>query len=530
MKNNTKRGLLASAGALVTAVALALGGAAAAQAAPPQPVPTSSDVTITKYTEGTAPGNAANGVQVGQPGGPTIPAGATTLDGVRFDYYLVTGTGQGGANDIGTNAGQAYAAGLTAATAPVPSTATGQFPVTANGGVATVNAMPRGLYVVREAVTPAGYTPAAPFLLAVPLTNPVPGAAGSAAGWLDHIYVYPKNAKFGVDKSFTEVVPAADSGASADTIARKVGDDFKYTILGDLPTIKGITNYTVTDTRAATLALKNGNTSTVKAELVDASGTPLSGGAQLAASDYTASNSGNVLTVSVTDPAGLAKLNAAPAGAKLRVTYVATVAANAAATASPNVENTATVSVTNDAGTTTATDNAIVPFGDILIHKVSSQGTANLAGAVFRVYATQADANAGNANYLTVNGVNSWTTTAAGTVEIRGLLYSNIVNSVTVTDPAQYRSFYLVEITAPSGHQLLTAPVKVDVLGKQTAVAPDNSVQQVTTITNQANGTGFVLPLTGGTGTAILTIGGIVILALVLIVARRRRDAEASAE
>lgn len=107
MKNNKNRGLLASAGALVTAVALALGGAASAQAAQPLPVPTSSDVTITKYTEGVASGAAANGVQAGQQGGPSIPAGATTLNGVRFDYYLVTDTGLGGAHDIGTNAGQA---------------------------------------------------------------------------------------------------------------------------------------------------------------------------------------------------------------------------------------------------------------------------------------------------------------------------------------------------------------------------------------------------------------------------------------
>jgi LPXTG-motif cell wall-anchored protein len=49
-----------------------------------------------------------------------------------------------------------------------------------------------------------------------------------------------------------------------------------------------------------------------------------------------------------------------------------------------------------------------------------------------------------------------------------------------------------------------------------------------TSITNVEKNAGFTLPLTGGSGTAALTIGGIAILAAVLVVARRRRAYEAT--
>lgn len=534
MKHQRKmRGLLAGAGALVTAVALALGGAAAANAAPAQPVPDTSNVTITKLTEGATAGGAATGAAAGTPNGPTIPSGATPLPGARFDYYLVPGTQKDGANDIGTNAGQTAAAGKTVAQAISEigsNPATGQFPLTAAGtGQATVDDMPRGLYLVREAVTPAGYTAAAPFLLAVPLTNPGNGQAG----WLDTIYIYPKNAEFSVDKSFTEVIPAGEAGNASEQVTRQVGGQFKYTVLGDLPAQRDVTSYVLEDTRAATLSLYGGNTSTVKVELVDAAGAPLTGSDQLASGDYTVADASNKLTVTLNSSigSGVSKLNAAPADVRLRITYIATVAADAAATASPNVGNTAKATVVNSYGTTTAEGSALVQFGDILIHKQSSAaGNAALQHAKFRVYATQADAAAGNSNYLTINGVSEWETDASGNAVIRGLLYSNIVNGVPTTDPASDRWYYLVETVAPAGHQLLAEPYAVKVTGKQVAAAPDNNVQAVSTITDQANTNGFVLPLTGGMGTAILTIGGIAILAVVLLVARRRRSQDAAAE
>src|SRR5699024_8134388 len=124
MKQHKKRGLLASLSAVVTTVALALGGAAAAHAdTTAQPVPESSPVTITKLEQPDTLGDHATGEQ-------QSTAGFEGVGGVVFDYYLVEDTGVGQSNDIGTNAGQSYAAGLTAETAPVGATPTGGFPAT----------------------------------------------------------------------------------------------------------------------------------------------------------------------------------------------------------------------------------------------------------------------------------------------------------------------------------------------------------------------------------------------------------------
>jgi LPXTG-motif cell wall-anchored protein len=47
-----------------------------------------------------------------------------------------------------------------------------------------------------------------------------------------------------------------------------------------------------------------------------------------------------------------------------------------------------------------------------------------------------------------------------------------------------------------------------------------------TTIADAPNSTGFTLPLTGGTGTLILTVLGAGLLVAVLVIARRRRARE----
>ena len=135
--NTTKRGLLATIGAAVAAAALVLTGSVAATAAP-LPVPTQSAVTITKLSQPGTLGQPANGTQL-----PSLPTGSSPIAGVVFDYYLVTNTGVGAANDIGTQTGQVYASGLTAATAPVPGTKTGSFDVTVANGQ-TTKTLPRG--------------------------------------------------------------------------------------------------------------------------------------------------------------------------------------------------------------------------------------------------------------------------------------------------------------------------------------------------------------------------------------------------
>ena len=105
MLNNKKRGLLASAGALVTAVALAFGGAAAAQAAPVDAMPESSALVITKLEQSKGDGAVASGLkQTGLAG--------TAIAGVTFEAYQVPLV-----NDAMSNDGQQEIADITLADA-----------------------------------------------------------------------------------------------------------------------------------------------------------------------------------------------------------------------------------------------------------------------------------------------------------------------------------------------------------------------------------------------------------------------------
>ena len=93
----------------------------------------------------------------------------------------------------------------------------------------------------------------------------------------------------------------------------------------------------------------------------------------------------------------------------------------------------------------------------------------------------------------------------------------------TTCEPnVKFQTYWLVEVTALDGHQLLSEPIEFTVNAATTALTSQQTVE------NQENRNGFVLPLTGGMGTAFLTIGGLALLALVLIVARRRRETEAA--
>ena len=156
--------------------------------------------------------------------------------------------------------------------------------------------------------------------------------------------------------------------------------------------------------------------------------------------------------------------------------------------------------------------------GDVLAGEDGLDGGAQILRPADDDFAA---ALAGGNDYLTPTdntGVvqSIWTTDTDGTVTIQGLRYSGWANGgvVNVGD-AGYQSYWLVEVTALEGHQLFPEPIEI--------VIDDASVTQTSqTIVNQANEGGFVLPLTGGMGTAILTIGGVAILATVILLARRR--------
>ena len=513
MTMQKKRGFLAAASAALTVLALSFGGAASAALNTPANPPETSDVTITKLTQPDAVGAPADG-GVHNP----LPAGTEGIGGVTFDYYLVPGSNAGQPNDVGTNAGQAWAAQQTVTTLAglLPANATGSFPETAASGVTTVEDLPRGLYVVRERIVPAGVTPAADFVLAVPLTD-----SDNPSAWLNHIYVYPKNSKIAGSKSVVD-----GKGANRNYV---VGGEVTWTIKAEIPRVAN-------DAVGATMRYKATDAFEIRDTLVDAQLTSTADG------------------ITVTAPSGLVKgtdYTVAPVTADDETTWTIAftgtgrdklaAAVNNDASAETVVEFVTTVqsvgTMTNEAfiypDQASLTDNnplktgvATIKYGNYQIVKKSSDNSltgADLAGAEFKVYLTKSDALAGiNAVTTKENPSGLWATTDGGTVTVGGLRYTNWADGETAEGTAKSQTYWLVETKALEGHQLLGEPIEF--------VVDDNSATQTSQeiVNAKTSGGGFELPLTGGSGTATLTIGGILLLAVVLIVARRRRVNESA--
>lgn len=553
MKNHQKRrGILAGLGAMAAAGALVLGGAVA-QAAP-LPMPSASGVVITKLEQPAVSGDAADGQPL-----PSLPS--APIDGVTFEAYPVTVPG---GHTVGSNAWQEALADVTLAQAQAevgnPATvAAVRDGETADGGViewqtgsanTQGNDLPAGLYLVRETVTPEGVVAAGDFLLAVPLTDP-----DNLNAWLDDIYVYPKNAKVDATKTVENV----------DDL--KVGDVVTWTIDAAIPDVRD-SNDDIIPTDAFEIWDELTDTELALAPAYNAGG----------------GNTGIRVSVDGTDLDEGDDYTVARAQAGGKTTYKVVLTADGRQAMADALTNNASARISVEIDTTVlkigefenegqiypnqktltdetpvTTDPAEVKYGKVQLNKTSSNGAlpaADLAGAQFKVYATKADADASNANnlkpadpdpvdanYDSTDGI--WTTPSGGQVVISGLRYSdfadgeaqtkfqdvtgqtcvdyNVGDDGTTCEPnPKFQTYWLVEVTALDGHQLLSEPIEFTVNAATTALTSQQTVE------NQENRNGFVLPLTGGMGTAFLTIGGLALLALVLIVARRRRETEAA--
>lgn len=93
--------------------------------------------------------------------------------------------------------------------------------------------------------------------------------------------------------------------------------------------------------------------------------------------------------------------------------------------------------------------------------------------------------------------------------------------------------YYLKEIKAPDGYNLLAQPVKITITDDGTTTPADGIVDDENATTGYVSGTtitntkGFTLPTTGGMGTVLFTAGGVVLmgagLVLLVVFLRRRR-------
>lgn len=438
-----------------------------------------------------------------------VPADATPLGNVPFTIQKVTL-----ANPLNTPEGFAEAAKLTADTATVegPTTTLKTGP----DGVATFNDLAVGVYLVSEDAVDSStvtgleegkqITPAAPFLVFVPMTNPK-----DRTTWNYDVNVFPKNSQTGATKE------VEDAGANA-------GDDVTWTIKGDIPVPganKTLAKYQVKDNLDATKV----GTPTVVVEGLNITPALVNGtDYTVAVNEVAGPPAEHQILVEFTD-AGLKKLadakNAEITGDNVPAPQVQVKITSQVlplgADGMPLLENEAIVVSNNGStehDTTTNTDTVKSYFGKVKVNKVD-EANKPLSGAKFQVFQCTGAAEDPTleGESLTVNGVSEWTTDDQGTFTIDALHVTDFADNKDLAEPGHY---CLVETEAPEGYELLTKPVQFELTradlgyGGEGEATPVN-LKTLANITN-VESTSPNLPLTGGPGIIALVLAGLALI------------------
>ena len=288
-----------------------------------------------------------------------------------------------------------------------------------------------------------------------------------------------------------------------------VGEIVTYTITGKVPDYTGFTTYTylITDTMSEGLTFQ-------KNVKVTVGGTDVTPACTIT---YDKDNNANKFTVSI-------PVKSYTIGAEIKVTYTAVVNENAVA----KIENNAaTLTYSNDPidtskTTTTPEDKETVYSAKVVINKyVKDSNNEKLAGAKFVLYKeVKTDDSDTTTKYYykwndTVKKV-EWTTNKADAT-----VKTTDANGAAAFDGLKDGTYYLEEVKAPAGYNLLKDPAEVVVNGASANAA---NLSSLTVTGNIENSSGAELPETGGMGTTIFyVLGSVLILAAVVLLVTRKR-------
>lgn len=376
---------------------------------------------------------------------------------------------------------------------------------TGTNGVTTISNLPKGYYLVVETTTPDNYVASAPFFISVPMTN----AAGNE--WTYTIEAMPKNEK----------IPGTEKTADNETVG--TNQVVKYTVKGAQVAKYDLTTYTeeklkywITDT------LPKGLTFNEDIEVYN--GATFNDDTKLTLNeDYTIAKkgAGDKYTFKV-------ELNGAQVtaqeGKSIYVVYSAT-ATNPTIGNTGNT-NSASTDYTNNpnGGVYTSPKNNTVYSFEIKVEKTGDEKDENnknkkLAGAEF-------DLLDGN------------TVLGKGTSDNNGLVTFYAVDDKEKELKLPEGEYYLKETKAPTGYSLLNSKVKVKISKKENSTGYNYEYKINNETENKSigengivtvpieNKKGFTLPSTGGMGTYIFTIGGLVVMAgavLLLVSSKKKR-------
>lgn len=372
---------------------------------------------------------------------------------------------------------------------------------------------PDGVYLVVEKENAAVVAPIEPFFVVIPGTNE------SGDGHVYTVTVHPKNTvEVGpeIRKDVTEIENDADSF--------DVDEIHSWIIRSDIPAgMANAVKYEISDRLDYRLTLKSGFEVKVagKTDLAGTETVTLIPGTDYTVATGTAVDaSGNTIdtfTVSLTET-GMKTVAAAAAGNRadreVRVYFDAIIDSDAQMGVA--IPNQAQLQYINETGIGYLEDSDIpkVYTGGTGILKLDSATETALEGATFKIArdATAEQIAAGEAVSLTVNEEEhqvvfaEFYADAALTEKVTE--YTSGEDGKILMYGLAYGTFYIVETKAPKDYNLLTEPVVVEVNDES------HLDEAAVTVYN----TKFLLPETGGMGTGVFTVFGLLFIGGALVI------------
>ena len=328
--------------------------------------------------------------------------------------------------------------------------------------------------------------------------------------------------------------PSIAKTANTETV--EIGQVVTYTITGTIPDTTGYDKYTykIHDTltegldfvKDAVGTAQEGTSYNVSVKIGE-------GQAETKAATLSGENN-RIMTLDLSE---WIRNNQNSKGQEFTVTYYAKVNADAVV----QTNNSAHLEYGNDPDniTTTTPDVVTTPTYPVQIHKlIKDQQNSYLAGAIFRLYRSEEDAN-NNQNAIAVTGSNGTYTVDPEQVGDNKMYdMESIGDGTTVGTGMNLKlnglaegSYWLVETQAPDGYNKLTAPVKITITKSDTTNVNDWTIKQNDGVVDDKiidieNTTGTLLPETGGMGTVIFTVIAVVMIlgiAVSFVISRRKR-------